>query len=163
MLGLDKDTFAIVLAAASIVVAIIIAFCGYRYNSNVLKNTLRLDFSKRYQDLMTAKSEDPEFSEKYACLYFDLCSEEYRLHSREPGMIGKETWELWKEGMEWMLSEHPELKDYWEKKRENYTTRLKGERKSFQTFFDELVANQCGSREDDEGQRVHEDSKGVYR
>ena len=78
----------------SIVVAIIIAIWSYRYNSRVLKNPLRLDFSKRYQDLMTAKSDEPEFSKKYACLYFDLCSEEYRLHSREPDMIGEETWEL---------------------------------------------------------------------
>lgn len=136
ILGYEADILSLTIAVLSLIFAIVVAVGGYFYNSRVLKANLRLDFSKRYQDLMTAMPEGPEFSEKYACLYFDLCAEEYRLHSRNSKMIGDYTWQLWEEGMALTLENHPELSTIWQKYRNDYATTYPGEKESFQQFFD---------------------------
>lgn len=69
-------------------------------NSNLQRITLRLDFSHRYQEIMLAMpdSNDPDRIKKYVLLYFDLCSEEYRLWKSGDGIVDNKTWHLWENG-----------------------------------------------------------------
>lgn len=69
-------------------------------NSNLQRITLRLDFSHRYQEIMLAMpdSNDPDRIKKYVLLYFDLCSEEYRLWKSGDGIVDSKTWHLWENG-----------------------------------------------------------------
>lgn len=136
ILGYEVDILSLAIAGLSLILAIVIAVGGHYHNSKILKATLRLDFSKRYQDLMAAMPQDEAFNERFALLYFDLCSEEYRLWQQHTGMVDDQTWLLWEEGMETALNKHPELTDYWQAHRNDYASTLLNEKESFQTFFD---------------------------
>lgn len=147
ILTLTTDWPALIVSLISLVVAVIALRYTYRTdneeavrNTAVLRQNLRLDFSRRYQDLMTAMPEGLEFTRKFALLYFDLCAEEYRLQQEAPDMIGTYTWELWKEGMKDILDNHPELADFWQANRKDYESTNDSETESFQTFFDGLVS-----------------------
>lgn len=144
---MTTDWPALIVSFISLVVAVIALRYTYRSdneetarNTAILRQNLRLDFSRRYQDLMTAMPEGLEFTKKFALLYFDLCAEEYRLHQESPDMIGSYTWDLWQEGMEDTLQNHPELATLWKEHRNNYGSTNGTETESFQTFFDDLVS-----------------------
>ena len=154
--GYETDILSLTTAFISLIIAsgsFYIAVRTHRYtvstnneeakkNTAILNNTLRLDFSKRFQDLMTAMPAEAEFSERFARLYFDLCSEEYRLWQQGNGMIDDYTWQLWREGMESTLGKHPELAMHWKVKRYEYAAMQSSETESFQQFFDEKVCTQ---------------------
>lgn len=147
ILTLITDWPALIISFTSLVVAVIALRYTYRTdneeavrNTAVLRQNLRLDFSRRYQDLMIAMPEGLEFTRKFALLYFDLCAEEYRLHQEAPDMIGSYTWKLWKEGIEDIIRNHPELALHWQDNRNGYASTNDSETESFQTFFDGLVA-----------------------
>lgn len=62
------------------------------------------EYTKRYQDLILQMPDDLDISsidskdvDKFMRLYFDLCSEEYYLHSK--GVIDKKVWGLWVDGI----------------------------------------------------------------
>ena len=83
LMMLNTDWPALIVSTLSFIVAIAaLVYTIYDNNKEtarnnaILRQNLRLDFSKRYQDLMTAMPEGLEFSSKYALLYFDLCAEE---------------------------------------------------------------------------------------
>lgn len=147
LMMLNTDWPALIVSTLSFIVAIAaLVYTIYDNNKEtarnnaILRQNLRLDFSKRYQDLMTAMPEGLEFSLKYALLYFDLCAEEYRLEQESPDIIGGYTWQLWKEGMIDTLDKHPELTLLWQDHRKQYATTNDNETESFQKFFDSLVA-----------------------
>lgn len=146
ILTLTTDWPALTVSLISLVVAVIALRYTYRTdneeaarNTAILRQNLRLDFSRRYQDLMTAMPEGLEFTRKFALLYFDLCAEEYRLHQEAPDMIGAYTWKLWQEGMTDTLENHPELAVHWKTHRDGYASTNDSETESFQTFFEGLV------------------------
>ena len=89
---------------------------------------------------MTAMPAEAGFSERFARLYFDLCSEEYRLWQQGNGMIDDYTWQLWREGMESTLGKHHELTDHWNCNRNEYESTQPDENGSFQEFFDGMIA-----------------------
>ena len=148
-MNFDLPTLALwatILSPPITIVSVLIAAWALKYtvnhDSKVLRHSLRLDFSKRYQDLMTAMPDGLEFNRKFALLYFDLCAEEYRLHQEAPEMIGSYTWLLWQEGMEDTLENHPELAFHWKSNRNAYASTNDSETESFQTFFDDILVNQ---------------------
>ena len=138
--------WATILSPIITIVSIVIAVRSLRYTINhdnkVLRHSLRLDFSKRYQDLIAAMPEGTGVSERFALLYFDLCSEEYRLWQQDNSMVDDHTWHLWKEGMESALKKHPELTDHWIRHRGDYRSTQPNEEKSFQEFFDGMLSPQ---------------------
>lgn len=144
--GWEYESTSLMLAIVSLIISFgTLAFtfftycCQVRKNNKVLRNSLHLDFSKRYQDLIIAIPEGEGFSEKFASLYFDLCSEEYRLRQKESRIIDAKTWELWEDGMKSVLDDHPELLGHWEKNRVNYGTLTDKKKQSFQNYFDQLL------------------------
>lgn len=62
------------------------------------------EYTKRYQDLVLQMPDDLDTTsihsknvDKFMRLYFDLCSEEYYLHSK--GVIDEKVWGLWVDGI----------------------------------------------------------------
>ena len=62
------------------------------------------EYTRRYQELMLNMPKDIDISsiynkdiDVYMRLYFDLCSEEYYLHSK--GVIDNKVWGLWVDGI----------------------------------------------------------------
>jgi len=47
-------------------------------------------------------------------VYFDLCSEEWRLNEEKGAVIDNDVWEDWKQGMQLLLSK-PAFANSWEK------------------------------------------------
>lgn len=69
------------------------------------RNDFFAEYTKRYHDIILAMpdevfegtAEPKGKTLKYMQLYFDLCSEEYQL--RQKGIIPKDIWDNWVEGM----------------------------------------------------------------
>lgn len=107
-------TFGMLLAA---VVTII---CSNRDNRKALNASTMLDFSKRYQDIALAMPDDGTLPEKYVKLYFDLCSEEYRLHKKK--VVSNDTWELWVDGMKDCVNSNPRYREVWLANKQYYSS-----------------------------------------
>ena len=110
-------------------------------NTNLQRITLRLDFSHRYQEIMLAMSDsgDPDRIRKYVLLYFDLCSEEYRLWKSGEGIVDSKTWHLWEDGMRDLMEAQPTYRDIWNASKENYKSISDTSTNNFHAFFDSLV------------------------
>ncbi len=108
-------------AAVATVVGILVAIFSLRASINQFKKQLQLtvftDYTKRYQEITLNFPENinqDEFSFddldndikdktlRYMRAYFDLCSEEYFLHSN--GNIDDATWKEWRSGIEYAFS-----------------------------------------------------------
>lgn len=99
----------------ALVVAMITVIVSAYYNHKSIEETRAIakqqfqfqffaEYTKRYQDLMLSMPKDLDTSsifnkdvDTYMRLYFDLCSEEYYLHSQ--GVIDNFVWGLWTEGI----------------------------------------------------------------
>lgn len=111
---------ATIIAAITAVIAIVITIKSLRTSIEQFKEQLQLtvftDYTKRYQEIMlnfpeSINEDDFNFNKlgdskdktlRYMRAYFDLCSEEYFLHSQ--GKIGENTWREWKSGIEYAFS-----------------------------------------------------------
>ena len=84
---------ALIISALTMVAAFRDISLSNKANINLQCITLRLDFSHRYQEIMLAMpdSVDPDKIRKYILLYFDLCSEEYRLWKSGDGIVDSKT------------------------------------------------------------------------
>lgn len=98
-----------------LVAALITIFVSSYWSSKTIKETQKrakkqyefqffAEYTKRYQDLILQMPKDIDTSsiynkdiDVYMRLYFDLCSEEYYLHSE--GVIDNKVWELWVDGI----------------------------------------------------------------
>ena len=82
--------FAIVLSFISIYLTV---------DTNRKQNQLYVfsEYTKRHQEIILNLYRDPSNKEAYHRLYFDLCSEEYYLHSKK--LISDDIWERWVYGM----------------------------------------------------------------
>jgi hypothetical protein len=108
-------------AAIATVIGIFVAILALRASINQFKKQLQLtvftDYTKRYQEITLNFPEeinnvDFDFNSldkcqkdktlRYMRAYFDLCSEEYFLHSK--GNIDDATWNEWKSGIEYAFS-----------------------------------------------------------
>lgn len=131
------SVISIAVAIVSLLVSIKDSFNTVKNNNRIHTTTLLLDFSKRYQDIMLAMPEDETKKKKFILLYFDLCSEEFRLHQKseeeKDGLIDKKTWNLWVEGME-IAMKNPLYKAIWRNHRKDYAS----ENAKFQKFFDRI-------------------------
>lgn len=94
------------------------------------------EYTKRYQDLMLKMPKDLDTSpiygkdvDTYMRLYFDLCSEEYYLHSQ--GVIDDYVWGLWTEGIKTTMN-NKKYKTAWKTLGGYYDD------KSFISFMDNL-------------------------
>lgn len=125
----------IIIASVTLVAALITVCYSNEANRKLLKTTQLLDFSKRYQEIMLAMPEDEKRIEKYVLLYFDLCSEEYRLKNSSD-IVDNTTWNLWKDGMEYLMSRHASYRQIWYKHRNEYFSK----NDTFQSFFDSIVS-----------------------
>ena len=124
---------ATVVVAIATVVAIFITIHSLRTSIDQFKEQLQLtvftDYTKRYQEIMlnfpeSINEDDFDFDEldknnetiikektlRYMRAYFDLCSEEYFLHSQ--GKIGENTWHEWKSGIEYAFSKTAFIKGW---------------------------------------------------
>ncbi len=137
------DTAALLVSALAMVAAFITIFCSNKANRNIQSITLRLDFSHRYQEIMLAMpdSKDADKIEKYVLLYFDLCSEEYRLWKSDDGIVDDTTWQLWKEGMKDLMDTHPEYRKIWEDNKSNYRSISDQGPDTFYNFFDTQICS----------------------
>ena len=111
---------ATIIAAIVAVIAIVTTIKSLRTSIEQFKEQLQLtvftDYTKRYQEIMlnfpesineddfdfNNLGEDKDKTLRYMRAYFDLCSEEYFLHSQ--GKIGESTWREWKSGIEYAFS-----------------------------------------------------------
>ena len=124
---------ATVIAAIATVIAVFITINSLRTSIDQFKEQLQLsvftDYTKRYQEIMLNfpesinedgfdfdsldKNNEKIIKEKtlrYMRAYFDLCSEEYFLHSQ--GKIGENTWREWKSGIEYAFSKSAFIKGW---------------------------------------------------
>lgn len=95
------------------------------------------EYTKRYQDIILRMPDNMDTSsiynrdvDIYMRLYFDLCSEEYYLHTK--GVIDEHVWELWTDGIKTAL------------RKQNYKTawKLLGgyyDDTSFKNFMSDLI------------------------
>lgn len=128
------------------IVAIVYSNIGNRRLQNT---TILLDFSKRYQEIMLAMPDEENKQEKYILLYFDLCSEEYRLRKKSKSkrrnvfhrvfnwrdeLVDIDTWKLWEDGMKIFMTTKAKSRQIWKENRMDYDS------DDFQCFFDEIVA-----------------------
>ncbi len=95
------------------------------------------EYTKRYQDLMLKMPADLDTSsvfnidvDIYMRLYFDLCSEEYYLHTK--GVIDDVVWGLWTEGIQMALKKN-NYRIAWELLGENYNDT------SFRSYMSNLI------------------------
>jgi len=122
-IGINNINMETLANIATVVVAIAIRTSIDQFKEQ-LQLTVFSDYTKRYQEIMlnfpeSINEDDFDFDEldknnettikektlRYMRAYFDLCSEEYFLHSQ--GKIGENTWHEWKSGIEfryWVLS-----------------------------------------------------------
>ena len=127
------------------IVAIIYSNIGNRHSQST---SIMLDFSRRYQDIILAMPEDESRQDRYILLYFDLCSEEYRLHRKSRqnrkkilhrifrtgnSPVDETTWDLWEDGMRNLMKTNARYRQLWKDSREDYAS------DSFQSFFDGIV------------------------
>ncbi|MFK5948941.1 MAG: hypothetical protein QM500_09270 [Methylococcales bacterium] len=119
---------ATIIAAIAAVIAIIITIMSLRTSIVQFKDQLQLtvfsDYTKRYQEIMLNfpesineidfnfdnLGENKDRTLRYMRAYFDLCSEEYFLHSQ--GKIGDNTWKEWKSGIEYAFSKTAFIKGW---------------------------------------------------
>ena len=94
------------------------------------------EYTKRYQELMLYMPKDIDTSsihnkdvDVYMRLYFDLCSEEFLLHSK--GVIDDYVWSLWVEGMRTLMNK-TKYKTAWKLLGSYY------DNKSFVNFMNDL-------------------------
>ena len=90
------------------------------------------EYTKRYQDLVLKMSE--RNYDTYMRLYFDLCSEEYYLHSQ--GVIDDFVWGLWTEGIKIEMNKQ-EYKTAWKALGGYYDDR------SFISFMSDLIRDKA--------------------
>ena len=122
----------LIVSAITVIVSAVFSFLTIRNatknSNNVIKNSLELankqhrfqffsDYTRRYQDLVLHMPPDIEKLpldnddvRTFMRLYFDLCSEEFYLHSQ--GVIDDEAWMLWIEGMK-MAMKREKFKTAW--------------------------------------------------
>ncbi|MDE5870855.1 MAG: hypothetical protein K2H22_02765 [Muribaculaceae bacterium] len=128
------------------IVAIVYSNIGNRHSQST---SIMLDFSRRYQDIILAMPEDEARQDRYILLYFDLCSEEYRLYQKSKqnrkkilhkifrtgnAPVDETTWDLWEDGMRNLMKNNATYRQVWKENRKDYAS------DSFQSFFDEIVA-----------------------
>lgn len=141
--------------AAVAIVAIVYSNIGNRHSQST---SIMLDFSRRYQDIILAMPEDEARQDRYILLYFDLCSEEYRLHQKSRlnrkkilhkifrtgnAPVDETTWDLWEDGMRNLMKTNARYRQLWKNNREDYGS------DSFQSFFDGIVATAEKAAQDD--------------
>ncbi|MCG7970003.1 MAG: hypothetical protein JBO36_05035 [Candidatus Thiodiazotropha taylori] len=126
---INKENFTAAAAIAT-VVGIFVAILGLRNSINQFRKQLQLtvftDYTKRYQEIILnfpeeINRDDFDFDKldtekrdktlRYMRAYFDLCSEEYFLHSK--GDIDEATWNEWRSGMRFAFSKSA-FKKGWE-------------------------------------------------
>jgi hypothetical protein len=110
--------------------------------SRTLRLTFFAEYTKRYQEIILNLPEDlddesilddkEETTKRYLRVYFDLCSEEYFLHTKKH--IDDEVWDEWKKGMKASFNKKAVLK-YWQK-------RNKSPYKDFDKFVNENLIKQ---------------------
>ncbi len=137
------DSAALLVSVLAMIAAFITIFCSNKANRNIQSITLRLDFSHRYQEIMLGMpdSNEPDKIKKYVLLYFDLCSEEYRLWKSDDGIVDDTTWQLWKEGMKDLMDTHPEYRKIWEDNKSNYQSLSDKGPDTFYNFFDTQICS----------------------
>ena len=131
-----------------LIVAILTVIASSYWSAKAIKETQKLakrqyefqffaDYTKRYQDLilkMPANLDTTSVFNRdvdiYMRLYFDLCSEEYYLHTK--GVIDSVVWGLWTEGIQMALKKKY-YKIAWELLAENYNDT------SFRNYMSELI------------------------
>ena len=131
-----------------LIVAILTVIASSYWSAKAIKETQKLakrqyefqffaDYTKRYQDLilkMPANLNTTSIFNRdidiYMRLYFDLCSEEYYLHTK--GVIDSVVWGLWTEGIQMALKKK-NYKIAWELLAENYNDT------SFRHYMSELI------------------------
>ena len=134
-------SIALIFSALMMIASFLTIYFSNKASNNAQRITLRLDFSHRYQEIMLAMpdSGDPDRIRKYVLLYFDLCSEEYRLWKSGEGIVDSKTWHLWEDGMRDLMEAHPTYRYIWNASKENYKSSSDTSTNNFHAFFDSLV------------------------
>lgn len=131
-----------------LIVAILTVIASSYWSAKAIKETQKqakrqyefqffAEYTKRYQDLMLKMPADLDTSsvfnrdvDIYMRLYFDLCSEEYYLHTK--GVIDDVVWGLWTEGIQTALKKK-KYKVAWELLGEYYNDN------SFKSYMSNLI------------------------
>ncbi len=143
IIATPTELVAVGISALGVIAAFGAIYFSNKGNRNIQSITLRLDFSHRYQEIMLAMpdSNEPDKIKKYVLLYFDLCSEEYRLWKSDDGIVDDTTWQLWKEGMKDLMDTHPEYRKIWEDNKSNYQSLSDKGPDTFYHFFDTQICS----------------------
>ena len=99
------SSIALIISAIMMIASFLTIFFFNRASNNAQRITLCLDFSHRYREIMLAMpdSGDSDRIKKYVLLYFDLCSEDYRLWKLDNGIVDSKTCYIWEDGMRDLL------------------------------------------------------------
>ncbi len=122
-INLAISALALLVSAISIIISV-------RIKKNNMKMSFFAEYTKRYQEIEIGLMSDCEKTRyKYYHIYFDLCSEEYYLHSC--GCLPKDVWDMWKDGMKLMVKVK-ELQTAWKSCSQLYN-------KNFNEFFNDMI------------------------
>lgn len=132
IIGLIVDIVDILVNLLGLLVAIVaILFAFYTYERQK-QTAVTLDLSNRFQSwklamLADCNLKDDESKKKYIQLYFDLCAEEFRLHTNccLTSKIKEKDWTYFKEGMENEIMSSPVYKEVWKEMPSAYYTDVK--------------------------------------
>lgn len=86
------------------------------------------EFTKRFQEIELKLYSHPE-DEIYHKLYFDLCCEEYYMHTNDN--LPQGIWDSWKSEMELIMGKE-NIQKSWQKLKDNYDEK-------FKEFFEKII------------------------
>lgn len=131
----------LIASTAAIIVSAVLNRQSIKASMDMVKvqNQIQMfaEYTRRYQDIImnmpNSVYEDKETLDKnvlrYMSLYFNLCSEEFDLHSK--GIISPDVWSKWLTGFKNTM-QHRIYQLAWQHEKEHYDS-------AFCSFFDNLI------------------------
>jgi len=132
---MENETIGVIVALAGTIIALSAIIWQIIENKKIAHYTLFAEYTKRYEEIalqLPEKLDDTtildENEKRYLRVYFDLCSEEYFLNTKE--LLFKDVWKEWEEGMKFAF-QNKAVFDYWQERKSFYI--------HFSKFVDELL------------------------
>lgn len=128
---MNVHCWTVFIAALSFIFSVVSLIITLSIDAKRNRALLFTEYAKRYQDIVLHLYSDPQNKGAYHRLYFDLCSEEYYLHSKN--LLPKDIWGKWEYGMKLMLKKEP-LRNSWKMNSVYYD-----QQPEFKKFFGDII------------------------
>ncbi|MBR4786837.1 MAG: hypothetical protein IK013_03025 [Bacteroidales bacterium] len=124
------ELLSVVVAGLAILVSIYSLVLSDKTRKRNLQMSFFSEYTRRYQEIeMGLMSDDSQKNDLYCRLYFDLCSEEFYLKSKD--CLPTDVWQMWLDGMK-MMTKKELLQVKWKMYSQYYND-------DFASFFGNLI------------------------